>query len=402
MDGATTELAAVSDSGSDQSPPRLVKPGVLNLQRNHRVSENHPRVLLVTNLYHQLLEDTYSSNPDLAACEYETQVDRLLAAAWDVADSYRYELRVLECQADVVVVNADSLQSLWAERHGLRADGNIHDQRRRIAEAQVEYYDPDVVVIFEWSPLGDTFVRRIKSPKRFIVGQLASNLPPNRTFSDYDLILSSWPPLIEYFRKRGISAEPLALGFDDRVLDRLDHSQQRYDVTFVGGLGTVHSRRVKWLESILREVDLDIFGYGHDGTAEGSLIRRKHRGPVWGRSMYDTLHRSRITLNMHGSITVGHRDVNNLANNMRLFEATGVGTCLVTDAKDNMVDLFKPETEVVTYRDDAECVEKIRHLLSHEDHRSAIARAGQQRTLRDHTNAHRVKELLDIVARIRS
>ena len=87
----------------------------------------------------------------------------------------------------------------------------------------------------------------------------------------------------------------------------------------------------------------------------------------------------------------------NFANNMRLYEATGVGTCLVTESRDNLTELFEPGKEVVTYEDECDCIEKVKYYLDHEQQRAAIARAGRQRTLREHTYAVRMGELLQIL-----
>jgi spore maturation protein CgeB len=103
--------------------------------------------------------------------------------------------------------------------------------------------------------------------------------------------------------------------------------------------------------------------------------------------MFQTLRDSRITLNIESGSTTRH------SSNMRLFEATGVGTCLLTDRTEGLGELFEPGREVATYGDLDECVERIRRLLAHPDEREAIARAGQARTLRDHTLAHRARHL---------
>jgi spore maturation protein CgeB len=78
---------------------------------------------------------------------------------------------------------------------------------------------------------------------------------------------------------------------------------------------------------------------------------------------------------------------------MRLFEATGVGACLLTDAADNLHELFEPGREVATFRDAAECRARIRELLADEPVREAIARAGQARCLAQHTFRHRAPRL---------
>jgi spore maturation protein CgeB len=82
---------------------------------------------------------------------------------------------------------------------------------------------------------------------------------------------------------------------------------------------------------------------------------------------------------------------------MRLYEATGVGTLLITDEKRNLPDLFAPGREVVTYRNADELAERIRSLLEDEEERKAIARAGHERTLREHTWEHRMRELLTLL-----
>ena len=65
---------------------------------------------------------------------------------------------------------------------------------------------------------------------------------------------------------------------------------------------------------------------------------------------------------------------------MRLYEATGVGALLLTEAAPNLSDMFEPGVEIVTYTGADDLIEKARHYLEHEDERAAIARAGQART----------------------
>jgi spore maturation protein CgeB len=106
--------------------------------------------------------------------------------------------------------------------------------------------------------------------------------------------------------------------------------------------------------------------------------------------MYAILLNSKITLNHHGNIPP-------YANNCRLYEATGVGTFLITDWKMNLHEIFEPGKEVIAYRTPEECAELIQYYLEHEAERKAIARAGQERTLKEHTYYHRMQELVEIV-----
>jgi spore maturation protein CgeB len=75
-----------------------------------------------------------------------------------------------------------------------------------------------------------------------------------------------------------------------------------------------------------------------------------------------------------------------------------MGALLVTDGKPNLHEMFEPGREVAAYNSPAECLELVRHFLDNEDERARMSRAGQERTLRDHTYATRMRELVDIVS----
>jgi hypothetical protein len=116
-------------------------------------------------------------------------------------------------------------------------------------------------------------------------------------------------------------------------------------------------------------------------------------GGVYGLEMYQTVRDAKVTLNIHADSS------DRYASNMRLFEVTGVGGCLLTDWKPNLAEIFAVDKEVVSYRSAAELVEKARWLLEHPAARVAVARAGQTRTLRDYTFAQRARQFDEIVVK---
>ena len=113
---------------------------------------------------------------------------------------------------------------------------------------------------------------------------------------------------------------------------------------------------------------------------------------VRGLDYYQTIQNSLITFNRHTDY------VSDSVGNMRMFEATGVGTCLLTDAGSNLGDLFLDDYEVVSYRSIDEAIEKSKFLIENDDERTAIAMRGQARTLRHHATNNRC-ELIDEVIR---
>jgi spore maturation protein CgeB len=108
--------------------------------------------------------------------------------------------------------------------------------------------------------------------------------------------------------------------------------------------------------------------------------------------MYEALQRSQLTFNMHTDLVTG------TVGNMRMFDATGVGTCMLVEHGTNIGDLFIPDQEVVTYSSLGECVEKARWLLNRPAEREAIARAGQRRTLSEHTFGNRCRQTHELIA----
>lgn len=86
---------------------------------------------------------------------------------------------------------------------------------------------------------------------------------------------------------------------------------------------------------------------------------------------------------------------------IRLFEATGLGSCLIADTGPNMGDLFEEGKEIVTYTTKEEALDKIKFLQENETQRKEIAKHGQIRTLRDHTEKNRAQQF-DLLIQNRS
>ncbi|MBI2623051.1 MAG: glycosyltransferase [Candidatus Liptonbacteria bacterium] len=69
----------------------------------------------------------------------------------------------------------------------------------------------------------------------------------------------------------------------------------------------------------------------------------------------------------------------------RPFELAGCRAFVLSSYVEGIEAYYEPDKEMVFYRSVPECIEKIRYFLAHEGEREAIARAGYERTLRDHT-----------------
>ena len=123
-----------------------------------------------------------------------------------------------------------------------------------------------------------------------------------------------------------------------------------------------------------------------------NIINASHP-PVFGLNLFKLMARAKIVFNNHGEVA------GKCAGNIRMFEVTGAGSCLITDWKDNITELFEPGKEIITYVSIEDCIEKIKWLLNHPEERRKIAKAGHERTMRDHTIESRVKILNGIFER---
>jgi spore maturation protein CgeB len=77
----------------------------------------------------------------------------------------------------------------------------------------------------------------------------------------------------------------------------------------------------------------------------------------------------------------------------RNFEIPGCEGFLLTGRVDNLEDFYVPEREVACFTGVGELIRKIHHYLQRADEREAIARAGYERTMREHTYRHRFADI---------
>ena len=382
------------------------------------------KFLFLNGDYADFLEWLYAVNQGLEARSYDEQLRVRNDSLFGVADFYSSNLQDIGEEAYELHINNEYLQRAWANQHGIEVPNRsgIQSVRKlssipvfksilspvrrllawerspwfyKILASQIRHHRPDVLINQNLFGLSAQFLHEVKPYVRLMVGQHAAT-PFTRTdvLHCYDLMISSFPPTVECFRKQGVNAELNRMGFEPRVLSCLRQVAPLRDVSFVGSFQPVHRSRLVFLEQLCARLNasttFEIWAPTIEEIPKGSPLRRCYRGSIWGREMYHALSTSRMTLNHHG-------DVLPYANNMRLFEATGVGTLLMTDWKENLVDMFDAGKEVIAYRTPDECAELIKYYLAHEDERTKIAHAGQIRTLREHTYRQRMQEFIEIV-----
>ncbi len=352
------------------------------------------KFLIIDIYYDGFLKKFYKS---LAGIDlgYEENKHRIMRQLFGTADYYSKNLNLIGNISEDIIYNDKILQNKWVKEHGQVRfldwlDGahipftkiGFHSHwQNEILEQQILDYKPDIIYCQSLYDPGSVFLNRVKKiTGAFIVGQVAFqvNFDKELLFV-YDLILTSFPHFVPRFKSIGINSEYFRIGFETSILPKLKEMKKQYPVTFVGSFSRRHDN-----ESVLA-VATDVWGHG--------LVPKtsKYHGEAWGIDMYNILYNSKITLNRHISTAENH------SNNMRLYEATGVGTMLITDYKDDLHKLFEIGKEVETYKTKEELINKVNYYLTHDKEREKIAKAGQKRTLKDHTYKHRMEELVKIL-----
>jgi hypothetical protein len=375
------------------------------------------RIVVLDTYYPAFLEQHYRDRRGLAGMPYPEQLASLIDRCFGTSDAYSHHLRKLGHRADDLIGDCLPLQLRWAAERGrpgalrrLIARAPLIPPRfardpllQKIALAQIEAQRSDIVYLQNLSFFSRANLDLLREQGRLLVGQISSEPAEDEQLRSFDLLLTSFPHFVERFRAMGVKNEFLQIGFYERVLDRLREqgidpsaeTERPHALSFVGGIDpryAQHRAGAELLERVAAQLPLEVWGYGVEGLAGDSSLRYAYRGEAWGIEMYRVLARSRIVVNRHGPVAAGY------ANNMRLFEATGAGAMLFTEAAPNLADYFKPGSEVVTYDGPDELMDKLRYYLDHEEERRRIAAAGQARTLRDHTYAKVIARLGEILA----
>ena len=357
------------------------------------------KFLIVDALYAQNLDAFYIARPEQKKLPYAQQLTEVVndsgtcAAGWLV-----HELNQMQgLTASAVFANAPVLQQRWASEVGLQFDEAdwLHD----ILHAQIQAARPDVLVVFPTTLLRAGFIDHVKLScpwLQFVVAWDGVGAHSEYLIKEYDLILSCLEHSTAFYRARGKQAATLATGFNLQLYRELKSSELRYNTVFIGSLtgDSFYAERFRLLLELSRQREIALWlsrfpDWQPWSRMQLGLLRRfewrrfreiwelgrRNLGTQFGRDMFRIFGQARICLNQHADFGGGHS-----SGNRRLWEATGMGVCLLTDWQPNLHEIFKIDEEVVTYRSVEECVEKMDYLLAHEDKRKAIAAAGMKRT----------------------
>lgn len=230
----------------------------------------------------------------------------------------------------------------------------------------------------------------------------------------FNWVFTTDPLAVEKYHKIGCkNAFFMPQGYNHFIYKPLD-LPKIYDVTFVGN---PHGSRRKIIKKLQAEgIKVTCFGKGWP------------KGPISTEDKIKMISQSKINLNLAESsgtflkqlaLIFVHRNFDRsisinspsrwhdnfltlLAQKRkqikgRIFKIAGCGGFLLTGYAEGMENLYEPDKEAVYFHNIGELVEKIKYYLSHDKEREDIAKAGRERSIRDHTLEKKYNDMFKIM-----
>jgi hypothetical protein len=187
--------------------------------------------------------------------------------------------------------------------------------------------------------------------------------------SQYDLLLNSTESYIERYRGLVPKAVWFPNAYPADLIAPIDGVQRECAIGFCGSSMTQRDALID-LISKTHPIKRDIFVIGED--------------------MVRALSSYKIAFNCNIADDI----------NYRTFEATAAGAMLLTNYTPNLERLFDIGKEVIAYRSVDEALAFIHYYSNNDDQRNAIAQAGMNRSMANHSYDKRAEQLISIIKAI--
>ncbi len=346
--------------------------------------------------YPEYINYLYERYPDLARASYAEQDAALSREGFFWHGHWTSQFRAFGYETWEVAWNNPNIQAAWARENGLPqtdAATMTKSDMESLCLWQAKVYQPEIVWLHHWSVAFLQALRREVPSARLIFGWAGSALPASCMdfFRGVDLMFTCAPESLNSLSRIRDDVHLMPHWFSKLALNNLESRSKIYDVSFIGGLRSgsiLHDNRIALLEAIAARCNIAIFS---SETCDSPTVDMVRQPGIYGRAMLQAIQDSRIVLNIHSDSSPL------FASNLRLYEATGVGSCLLTDWRPNLPKLFTPETEVAAFSSPEDCLKQIDRLLENETKRETIAQAGQERCLRDHSFESRLQRFDHII-----
>jgi spore maturation protein CgeB len=362
------------------------------------------KIILFWSYYNKYLEQLYQSNSSLSNLSYKEQQNYILSDYFGWPPALVRRIGEKGHEVEILIVNSRPLQQAWAKENSCKFDDRNWEYD--IPLQQVKQFQPDIIWMGSMFQYFGEYLDQLKVYCRKIFAWIAYPPPSSLNLSAVDCILTSHTNFQEYFTGLGKPCEIVLPTFEPRILEYCPEVDRDIECSFIGSLSYGHLQRMNTLKQLVTQTPLQIWSSLPRLLSKGLLqpkfiqsymsmgiVRKRMNNSVWGMDMYRIFRRSQITINVHLDAAAG------LAGNMRMFEATGMGALLITENAPNIRKLYEPGKEVIVYENISDLVNVIKYYIDEPQQVEVIAKAGQYRTLNEHSPERRSQELIQIFSK---
>lgn len=371
------------------------------------------RVLMLWRYYPIYLSYFYQKYPEVLDLLFEEHRQRLFDDHFGWPADLSQHMNQQGIDTEFIIANAESLQKKWAKEQGFK-NFNERNWEKAIALEQIRRFRPDVLWIPNPTEKASLYLDGAEGYYKKLMFWLGHDeIPKGDILQRADYLITPHPERILKHHPQVRNLVSVHAGFSPKILNQLGAVKKKYDIVFLGSITPEHQRRVEILSYLIKNgIDLKIFGtilgsgrkYMLKGGGKDLRKRRYKQGvkslaksfwgstymknvatiktvlkpAVFGMGYYRTIAQARVGLNTHGDVEENH-------GNMRMFETTGVGTCLITEDVEANAEIFGSGKEIMTFNSKEHLLDLLQKVDFQSKQIQDIAYAGQQRTLRDHS-----------------
>ena len=360
------------------------------------------KILKLSFYYADYLNYFYNLN-NTTKLSYENHQNLIFNDRFGWSDSFKDVFKTKNINVEEIIVNDIFLQKKWInENNSKKID--IKNWQIEILKMQLDYYRPEYIFLNNPS-LENKFYELFSLYKIKLISYDGIKSHNNNILKYSDLIISCLKSTCDYYSSYNKKTYYMPHGFDERIINNIKNNVINNNPIFIGNIRNInHSKRVDLLYKAIQHTTLKIWIGDMDKNFKSSDIKKlfelkkiyqglksfykinkirkilkKSSKGIFGLEMYQLIRDHTITLNNHIDVTTD----NEMAN-LRIFETTGLGSCLVTDFKKNFSEFFLDD-EIVMYNSKDEAIDKINFLLRNKKIAEQIAVKGMKKTLKFHT-----------------
>jgi len=275
----------------------------------------------------------------------------------------------------------------------------------RLLKTKADEFKPDLLFTFLYSDQFDPgLLLKITEEKKTVTFNWFAD--DHWRFDDFS---SRWAPCFTFVSTTDANAVPKykSIGYRNILLTQWGANPRVYTrgngriehgVTFVG---QAHGDRPAIVAALEKKgVPVQVWGthwnvrrwhmYGRKlGLIPSkSLERITNATRTTQEEMIRIFQTSRINLNLSASSQTAPNQIKG-----RNFELPACGGFQISGHAERLGEFFEIDKEIVCYKRNEELLEKVQYYLDHEKERAAMADAGYERTIRDHTYEQRFEAL---------